>query len=369
MEQKIIKIPNTKFGNIHIEVENDQMEIVGVTDNKFPIVYKGFDLWKYKRNFAIYKKGKKYIGYGSTDKYIDNEIKTIFVDVEFSRLPSRRILENECPVSEVINPYTKEVEKCDREYSTKIWSAWDIITYRPEKIKDAYKSHRAKEAEKEEIRNKRLFEKYARENRATCGACERMIERWDEGNHKGVIYDHGFEVKNYGFRAGVCMSARLQPFEKSPEGKIVFINHLKQVRNGIKKQVPDIWFDKLKFAMSDYLVYASTYRQLNRDSEFYKSYSSWADENKKTVYGRHYDRQERPSFDEYLIERKIIKKVIKRPTYLQQGITDDFTLSDLEAIYNDQLNHFQNWINTEQEKVDNWELRLTPKERKDGVEL
>ena len=69
------------------------------------------------------------------------------------------------------------------------------------------------------------------------------------------------------------------------------------------------------------------------------------------------------------MEQKIIKKVIKRPTYLEQGIKDDFTLSQLEAIYNDQLNYFQNWINTEQEKVDNWELRLTPKERKDGVEL
>ena len=69
------------------------------------------------------------------------------------------------------------------------------------------------------------------------------------------------------------------------------------------------------------------------------------------------------------MEQKIIKKVIERPTYLEQGIKDDFTLSDLEAIYNDQLNYFQNWINTEQEKVDNWELQLTPKERKDGVEL
>jgi len=69
------------------------------------------------------------------------------------------------------------------------------------------------------------------------------------------------------------------------------------------------------------------------------------------------------------MEQKIIKKVIERPTYLEQGIKDDFTLSQLEAIYNDQLNYFQNWINTEQEKVDNWELRLTPKERKDGVEL
>ena len=369
MEQKLIKIPNTKFGNIHIEVENDQMEIVGVTDNKFPIVYKGFDLWKYKRNFAIYKKGKKYIGYGSTDKYIDNEIKTIFVDVEFSRLPSRRILKNECPDSEEINSYTKEVKKCNREYSTKIWDAWGIITYRPEKIKDAYKSHRVKEAEKEEIRNKRLFEKYAMENRATCGACERMIERWDEGNNNGIIYDHGFEVKNYGFRAGVCMSARLQPFEKSPEGKIVFIDHLKQVRNGIKKQVPSVWFDKLKTAMSEYLEYETTSRQFSRDREFYKSYSSWANENKKTVWNNNGSREVRPSFDKYLIEQKIIKKVIERPTYLEQGIKDDFTLSDLEAIYNDQLNYFQNWINTEQEKVDNWELRLTPKERKDGVEL
>ena len=369
MEQKIIKIPNTKFGNIHIEVENDQMEIVGVTDNKFPIVYKGFDLWKYKRNFAIYKKGKKYIGYGSTDKYIDNEIKTIFVDVEFSRLPSRRILENECPDSEEINPYTNKVEKCNREYSTKIWSAWGIITFNYEKIEDAYKTHRAKETEKEEIRNKRLFEKYARENRATCGACERMIERWDEGNHKGVIYDHGFEVKNYGFRAGVCMSARLQPFEKSPEGKIVFIDHLKQVRNRIKKQVPSVWFDKLKTAMSEYLEYEATYRKFNRHSEFYKRYSSWANENKETVWNNYGSRQVRPSFDEYLIEQKIIKKIIERPTYLQQGIKDDFTLSQLEAIYNDQLNYFQNWINTEQEKVDNWKLQLTPKERKDGVEL
>ena len=362
MEQKLIKIPNTKFGNIHIEVENDQMEIVAVTRNKYPVTYKGFDLWKYCHTFAIYKNGKRYIGYGENhfneNGYMKTNADITFSEVEFSKRPDRNILRNESPQT----TWSHTINKGQ-------WEMYNIATFNSDKIHTAYKLNQVKEAEKEEIRNKRLFEKYARENRATCGACERMIERWDEGNHKGVIYDHGFEVKNYGFRAGVCMSARLQPFEKSPEGKIVFINHLKQVRNGIKKQVPDIWFDKLKFAMSDYLVYASTYRQLNRDSEFYKSYSSWADENKKTVYGRHYDRQERPSFDEYLIERKIIKKVIKRPTYLQQGITDDFTLSDLEAIYNDQLNHFQNWINTEQEKVDNWELRLTPKERKDGVEL
>jgi len=50
MEQKIIIIPKTKFGVIHIEVENDQMEIVGVTDNKFPLVYKGYNLWKYKHS-------------------------------------------------------------------------------------------------------------------------------------------------------------------------------------------------------------------------------------------------------------------------------------------------------------------------------
>ena len=207
------------------------------------------------------------------------------------------------------------------------------------------------------------------ENRATCGACERMIERWDEGSNNGIIYDHGFEVKNYGFRAGVCMSARLQPFEKSPEGKIVFIDHLKQVRNRIKKQVPSVWFDKLKTAVRECLEYEATYRKFNRDTEFYKKYHHWADENKETVWNNYGSREVRPSFDKYLIEQKIIKEVIERPTYLEQGIKDDFTLSDLEAIYNDQLNYFQNWINTEQEKVDNWELQLTPKERKDGVEL
>ena len=354
MEQKIIIIPKTKFGVIHIEVENDQMEIVGVTDNKFPLVYKGYNLWKYKHSFAIYQKGKKFIGYGE-NRYSENRE---FVEIEFSKRPNRHIMRNESPQTQYSHTTNYGV-----------WEMYGIITFNYLKIEDAYKAHRIKEIEKEEIRNKKLEEKYARENRATCGACERMIERWDEGNRNGIIYDHGFEVKNYGFRAGVCMSARLQPFEKSPEGKIVFIDHLKQVRNGIKKQVPSVWFDKLKTAMSEYLEYETTSRQFSRDSEFYKSYSSWANENKKTVWNNNGSREVRPSFDEYLIEQKIIKKVIKRPTYLEQGIKDDFTLSDLEAIYNDQLNYFQNWINTEQEKVDNWELQLTPKERKDGVEL
>ena len=354
MEQKIIIIPKTKFGVIHIEVENDQMEIVGVTDNKFPLVYKGYNLWKYKHSFAIYQKGKKFIGYG-INRYSENRE---FVEIEFSKRPNRHIIFIESPQSQ----YTHMANEGS-------WDMYGIITFNYSKIEDAYKAHRVKEIEKEEIRNKKLEEKYARENRATCGACERMIERWDEGNRNGIIYDHGFEVKNYGFRAGVCMSARLQPFEKSPEGKIVFIDHLKQVRNRIKKQVPSVWFDKLKTAVRECLEYEATYRKFNRDTEFYKKYHHWADENKETVWNNYGSREVRPSFDKYLIEQKIIKKVIERPTYLQQGIKDDFTLSDLEAIYNDQLNYFQNWINTEQEKVDNWELQLTPKERKDGVEL
>ena len=88
MEQKIIIIPKTKFGVIHIEVENDQMEIVAVTRNKYPITYKGFDLWKYCHTFAIYKNGKRYIGYGENhfneNGYMKTNADITFSEVEFS---------------------------------------------------------------------------------------------------------------------------------------------------------------------------------------------------------------------------------------------------------------------------------------------
>ena len=78
--------------------------------------------------------------------------------------------------------------------------------------------------EEARIKAEKLFLKYARENRAKCGACERYIERWDEGNWNGVIYDHGF--KQVGFRAGTCVGARHQCWEKSTDGKVAYINEL-----------------------------------------------------------------------------------------------------------------------------------------------
>ena len=66
MEQKIIKIPNTKFGTIVADIIDNKLVVNSVyhcEKYKWDLTYKGYDLWKYDMFFAVYHKDNKFIGY------------------------------------------------------------------------------------------------------------------------------------------------------------------------------------------------------------------------------------------------------------------------------------------------------------------
>jgi hypothetical protein len=182
MEKVEFKIPYTKFGVIFADKDGDNLVITGVSKdyykkNIWAPVHKDFNLWKYYSDFAIYQQGKKFMGLG-----IDKEHN--LVEVNFSKRPNRYIIEDEKP-----------------ENST--WYFYGLATYNVDKILSQGKDVIKRTEEEARIRAEKLLHKNANENRAKCGACERHIERWDEGNWNGVVYDHGFEQA--GYRAGVCL--------------------------------------------------------------------------------------------------------------------------------------------------------------------
>jgi len=78
----------------------------------------------------------------------------------------------------------------------------------------------------------KLLQRSLESDIGTCGYCDRYIEI--ENN---TIYDHGFQV-GHGFRNGVCTGARLLPFERSPEAKILLVKDLKNNLKKIEEQKP-----------------------------------------------------------------------------------------------------------------------------------
>tara|TARA_R100001126_G_C4867976_1_gene171387 strand:- start:569 stop:1582 length:1014 start_codon:yes stop_codon:yes gene_type:complete len=332
MEKVEFKIPYTKFGTIYADKDGDSINITGVSkdddkQNVWALVYKGHNLWKYNYNFAVYQQGKNFIGYGRNN---DNDL----VEVNFSKRPNRHVLGSEKP---------------EGSY----WSAHNIATYDEHHI--LLKAARVIKRTQEEARIKaeKLLRQRANENRARCGACERWIERWDEGNWNGVIYDHGFEQA--GYRAGVCVGARYQPWEKSPDGKIAFIKQLQVREVEIVRSKPD-------------------QAKLNKLIKLSEEYVAWNDELTKLKQNLWQDFRHSPwypyknlnvNFRNYLVEQgyKKFEQPKRNPQFFGVHVWKNTTLDELLDVWQRHLEIVRDIISKEKNKVDNWKEQLTPRER------
>ena len=331
MEKVEFKIPYTKFGTIFANKDGDNLVITGVSKdyykkNIWAPVHKDFNLWKYYSDFAIYQQGKKFMGLG-----IDKEHN--LVEVNFSKRPNRYIIEDEKP-----------------ENST--WYFYGLATYNVDKILSQGKDVIKRTEEEARIRAEKLLHKNANENRAKCGACERHIERWDEGNWNGVVYDHGFEQA--GYRAGVCIGARYQPWEKSPDGKIAYIKQLRDREAIILGSKPNqAKLDKMIKASDEYVVWNDELKKLKEDL--------WQDFRQSPWYPyKNLD----INFRRYLVEQGHEKfEVPKRnPQFFGVHVWNQTTLDELLNVWQRQLDMIRNIISKEQSKVDNWQEQLTARE-------
>lgn len=331
MEKVEFKIPYTKFGTIFADKDGDNLVITGVSKdyykkNIWAPVHKDFNLWKYYSDFAIYQQGKKFMGLG-----IDKEHN--LVEVNFSKRPNRYIIEDEKP-----------------ENST--WYFYGLATYNVDKILSQGKDVIKRTEEEARIRAEKLLHKNANENRAKCGACERHIERWDEGNWNGVVYDHGFEQA--GYRAGVCIGARYQPWEKSPDGKIAYIKQLRDREAIILGSKPNqAKLDKMIKASDEYVVWNNELKKLKEDL--------WQDFRQSPWYPyKNLD----INFRRYLVEQGHEKfEVPKRnPQFFGVHVWNQTTLDELLNVWQRQLDMIRNIISKEQSKVDNWQEQLTARE-------
>jgi len=332
MEKVEFKIPYTKFGTIFADKDGDNLVITGVSKdyhkkNIWALVHKGYTLWKYRDNFAIYQQDKKFIGLG-----LDKEDN--LVEVNFSKRPNRHIIKDEQP---------------EGAY----WYAYDIATYNEHHILLKAQKVIKRTQEEARIKAEKLLYKNANENRAKCGACERHIERWDEGNWNGVVYDHGFEQA--GYRAGVCIGARYQPWEKSPEGKIVYIKQLQDREAEIVKCKPNqARLDKLIKASDEYVVWNNELKKLKEDL--------WQDFRQSRWYPyKNFD----INFRRYLLDTPGYEKFEspkRNPKFFDVNIWNQTTLDELLDAWQRQLDMIREIISKEQIKVDNWKEQLTARE-------
>ena len=331
MEKVEFKIPYTKFGTIFADKDGDNLVITGVSKdyykkNIWAPVHKDFNLWKYYSDFAIYQQGKKFMGLG-----IDKEHN--LVEVNFSKRPKRYIIEDEKP-----------------ENST--WYFYGLATYNVDKILSQGKDVIKRTEEEARIRAEKLLHQNANENRAKCGACERHIERWDEGNWNGVVYDHGFEQA--GYRAGVCIGARYQPWEKSPDGKIAYIKQLRDREAIILGSKPDqARLNKMIKASDEYVVWNDELKKLKADL--------WQDFRQSPWYPyKNLD----INFRRYLVEQGYKKFELpkRNPQFFGVHVWNQTTLDELLNVWQRQLDMIRNIISKEQSKVDNWQEQLTARE-------
>jgi hypothetical protein len=331
MEKVEFKIPYTKFGTIFADKDGDNLVITGVSKdyykkNIWAPVHKDFNLWKYYSDFAIYQQGKKFMGLG-----IDKEHN--LVEVNFSKRPNRYIIEDEKP-----------------ENST--WYFYGLATYNVDKILSQGKDVIKRTEEEARIRAEKLLHKNANENRAKCGACERHIERWDEGNWNGVVYDHGFEQA--GYRAGVCIGARYQPWEKSPDGKIAYIKQLRDREAIILGSKPNqARLNKMIKASDEYVVWNDELKKLKADL--------WQDFRQSPWYPyKNLD----INFRRYLVEQGYKKFELpkRNPQFFGVHVWNQTTLDELLNVWQRQLDMIRNIISKEQSKVNNWQEQLTARE-------
>ena len=331
MEKVEFKIPYTKFGTIFADKDGDNLVITGVSKHYhkksiWAPVHKGFNLWKYRDNYAIYQQDKKFIGLG-----LDKEDN--LVEVNFSKRPNRHVI---------------AAEKPENSY----WYAYDIATYDEYHILLKAKKVIKRTEEEARIKAEKLLHKNANENRAKCGACERHIERWDEGNWNGVVYDHGFEQA--GYRAGVCVGARYQPWEKSPDGKIAYVKQLQNREAEIVKCKPDqARLDKMIKASDEYVVWNDELKKLKADL--------WQDFRQSPWYPyKNLD----INFRRYLVEQGYEKFELpkRNPEFFGVHVWNQTTLDELLNVWQRQLDMIRNIISKEQSKVDNWQEQLTARE-------
>lgn len=354
----IVKVTFEYFAD-ETMLEAKTIKIVSAGGHKFPVC-KSFgeesivyDLFKYNGRFAIYRNKKakqKYVVWGISrhdatfDKTIGEQIHTYeWADPIFMDRCDRHEIDHVSP------PYSEGS-------SMKLWSAYDMTAFKPDVWASKFFQYQDKIRIKEEEDYKRRQEKYANENRAICGACERYIERWDEGSWNGVIYDHGF--KQEGYRAGTCIGSRLQVWEKSTEGKVALINMLQSRKDGLLNAKPDQKkLDGFLLEVEEYIEYKERAEQLSKE---------YGDEYKK--YHRECGYRTRPiSFYAWLMENKNIT-VVKRESveYFGLHVWANTTVNDLLKVWQAEIDRLTVIIEREQEKVDNWALSLTARERRDA---
>ena len=168
----------------------------------------------------------------------------------------------------------------------------------------------------------KLLQRSLESDIGTCGYCDRYIEI--ENN---TIYDHGFQV-GHGFRNGVCTGARLLPFERSPEAKILLVKDLKANIKKIEDQKP-----------TEALV---TY--FNSDN-FKYSQNDIDELNKKSSYGTN------KKVGEYKIRQ-----------FLNLTIYHETTLEKLMYSWNYEMKLALSSAEKEETKVKNWKLVKTLRE-------
>ena len=107
------------------------------------------------------------------------------------------------------------------------------------------------------------LKRWAEEDKATCGYCERGIEIDHNKNNKGKIYDHGFTIRR-GYREDCCGGSKLLPWEKSPEAKIVLVHDLEQGLKRAQIQLKEAQQSTKEEIRSRAYIYASEIRYLEK---------------------------------------------------------------------------------------------------------
>lgn len=356
-ETKQVYIPIVKVKFEYNFINDNEINISSVGGHKFPVqkVFDDgntYDVFKYNGTVAIYKRTEKkksfYYAWGISDcestfdKSIGQQVHT------YEWAEPVKISGATRDYIEDISPLKKGFENIN----AKLWNYYSFTTFKPDVWKSKFFQYQDKIRIKEEDDYKKKQEKYARENRAICGACERYIERWDEGNWNGVIYDHGFQ--QVGFRAGTCIGSRLAPWEKSPEGKIAFIKKLQSHKDFLLNHKPNQEsLAQLLKEVEEYIAFKNQVEEL---------YSVHKEEYEQEVS---YYRRDQKEFLFWLRHRKNIDILIQFPvSYLDRlHVWKETTLNDLLKVWEQVISNLTETINKEQIKVDNWKEQLTAKEK------
>lgn len=356
-ETKQVYIPIVKVKFEYNFINDNEINISSVGGHKFPVqkVFDDgntYDVFKYNNTVAIYKRTEKkksfYYAWGISnrestfDKSIGEQVHT-YEWAEPVKISSatRDAVKNHSP----IDPSFENIK-------SPMWNYYSFTTFKPDVWKSKFFQYQDKIRIKEAEDYKKKQEKYARENRAICGACERYIERWDEGNWNGVIYDHGFQ--QVGFRAGTCVGARHQCWEKSTDGKVAYINQLQSQKDYLLNNKPNEKFlAKLLKEVEEYVAFKNKVEEL---------YSVNKKEYEQEVS---YYRRNQNEFISWLRYRKNIDIVVEFPvSYLDRlHVWKETTLNDLLNVWEQMIDYLTGIINREQIKVDNWKEQLTAKEK------